>query len=94
MKTEPERARIVGPVLANSAVGRAVAAAIADHNQDVRVEDRGSYLRVSVQGRCRVTRAAIEDELRAVFALPGDLERVMPSFRGRLRVTAKEAIWE
>lgn len=83
----------VGPVLAATPVGRAIAAAICERNQGASVIDRGSYLRVSVPRRCAVTREAIEAHLGAAFALPGDLERVMPSFEGTLAVTEEEVTW-
>jgi hypothetical protein len=57
------------------------------------VIDRGSYLRVLVPGQCRVSRAAIATALCQPFFLPGDLERVMPSFRGRFQVTDEQATW-
>jgi toluene monooxygenase system protein D len=84
----------VGPVLEASETGRAVIAAIRADNADVVVIDRDAYLRVLVPGRCRVTRAAIEEALGRAFRLPGDLELVMPSFKGAFTVTTDEAIWE
>lgn len=83
----------VGPVLAANETGRAIAAAICAHNADAAVVDRGSYLRVTAPGRCAVTRAAIEDHLGAPFSLPADLERVMPSFEGRMTWTDEEVAW-
>lgn len=83
----------VGPVLLTGAVGMAVRAAIVELNDDVRVVDRGAYIRVEATGGCVVTRAAIERHLGDTFELPGDLERVMPSFSGRLHVTDTEARW-
>ena len=81
----------VGPVLQGGAAAQAVVAAIRTLNRQVEVLDRGAYLRVLVPGRCLVTRAAIEAELRAPFRLPGDLERVMPSFKGRLSLSDEQA---
>jgi hypothetical protein len=83
----------VGPVLENSAVARAIVDAIQDAHPDAQVVDRGSYWRVLVRGRCRITRAAIEERLGAPFALPGDLERVMPSFKGKLTIGEDEVSW-
>lgn len=85
--------RPAGPVLTATAVGRAIAAAICEHNRDVAVVDRGSYLRVTAPRRCVVPRAAIEAHLGAPFALPADLERVMPSFQGALSWTDEEVAW-
>jgi toluene monooxygenase system protein D len=58
------------------------------------VQDRGSYVRVLVPGRCRVTRESIEAALGRPFALPADLELVMPSFMGAFTVTDDEAVWD
>jgi len=84
----------VGPVLHAGAVADAIVSAIRALNDEVEAVDRGSYLRVSAPGRCRVTRAAIESALGAPFRLPGDLEIVMPSFVGAFRVDEDEATWE
>jgi toluene monooxygenase system ferredoxin subunit len=84
----------VGPVLEAGPAADAVVAAIRFLNEDVQVLDRGAYLRVLVPGACLVTRAAIEAELRTPFRFPGDLERVMPSFKGKLTVTEDEARWQ
>lgn len=86
--------RVVGPILAGGTVARAVAAAICDHNPGARIEDRGGYLRVSAPPGCTVTRAAIEEHVGGPFVLPGDLERVMPSFRGRLTISEDQARWD
>jgi hypothetical protein len=85
---------VVGPVLESSELGLAVLAAIRSLNEGVRVQDRGSYLRVHAARRCVVTRHAIEAALGRPVCLPGDLELVMPSFRGRLRIDAQRAVWE
>jgi hypothetical protein len=71
-----------------------VAAALAQLNPGVVVEHRGGYLRVSAPERCTLTRRAVEAELGASFRLPSDLERVMPSFRGRLVLGKEEVRWE
>ncbi len=83
----------VGPVLEAGETARAVIAALRRLNTDVVVLDRGSYLRVLVPGRCRMTREAVERALGRPFRLPGDLERVMPSFKGRLVVGDDEVVW-
>jgi hypothetical protein len=84
----------VGPVLLPSEVGLAILAAIQASNLDVRIQDRGAYLRVLSRGRCAVTRQAIEAVLGRPIRLPSDLELCMPSFKGRLRVDAELAVWE
>jgi hypothetical protein len=84
----------VGPVLVDGDVSRAVIAAIRELNDDVSVQDRGAYLRVEVPCRCIVTRAAIERATGRPFQLPGDLERIMPSFKGKLSIAEDSATWE
>jgi toluene monooxygenase system protein D len=83
----------VGPVLEASESGRAVVAAIVQLNPGARVQDRGAYLRVSVPGRCVVTRRAIEAELGRGVDWPGGLEVVMPAFQGRLSLDEEAAEW-
>jgi len=83
----------VGPVLMVGPVTDAIVSVIRQHHPQAEVVDRGSYLRVLVPGRCAVSRAQVEVALRRPFRLPGDLERVMTSFRGRFAVSAEEASW-
>jgi hypothetical protein len=83
----------VGPVLEASETAQAVVDAIFAENPGAKMIDRGSYWRVLVPGRCAVSRRAIEARLGRPFVLPGDLERVMPSFKGKLVVSDEEVIW-
>jgi len=83
----------VGPVLDDGEVGDAIVAAIREAYPDAAVVERGSYRRVLVAGRCVVHRAAIERALGRAFRLPGDLERVMPSFKGTLELTDDTVTW-
>ena len=85
--------RDVGPVLEASDAGRAIVAAIRALNAGVRIQDRGAYLRVSVPGRCVVTRQAIEAELGRALEWPRALELVMPSFQGLLSLGDESAEW-
>ena len=89
----PHDSECVGPVLVAGAVADAIIAAIRRENDGVEVTDRGSYLRVLVPARCSVSRVAIESALSRSFRLPGDLEQVMPSFRGRFQVSEDQASW-
>ena len=84
----------VGPVLEAGDVADALVAAIREENPDVTVDDRGAYVRVSVPRVCRLSRQAVERRLGRAFRLPGDLERVMPSFKGRLKMDDDGASWE
>lgn len=83
----------VGPVLEAGEMADAIIAAIRAENPDARVAERGAYVRVTVPGRCVVTRAAIERALGRPFVLPGDLERIMPSFSGKMRLSESAAEW-
>jgi hypothetical protein len=83
----------VGPVLQAGDRAFAVVDAIRELNQDVEVFDRGAYLRVLVPRTCVVTRAAIERRLGDVFAMPDDLEQIMPSFKGELELSDDGASW-
>jgi hypothetical protein len=84
----------VGPVLTPGPLADAVIAAIRASNSGVKVIDRGAYLRVLVPQRCRLEVARVEAVLQSAFRLPADLEGIMPSFRGRLRITSSEVVWE
>lgn len=83
----------VGPVLENNEAARAVIAAMRESSPALEVQDRGSYLRVLAPERCAVRREAVERLLGKPFRLPGDLEALMPSFKGAFRVTSDEAVW-
>jgi len=83
----------VGPVLEAGEASRAVIEAIRALNPGAEFRDRGAYVRVQVPNRCVVTRAAIERALGRPFQLPGDLERLMPAFKGRFSVSEDEAAW-
>jgi toluene monooxygenase system protein D len=84
---------LVGPVLEASKIGRAIAAAILTSNPRATVDDRGAYLRVSVPGRCILTRRDIEAQLGRHFVLPRELELVMPAFRGLVRISEDGVEW-
>ena len=84
----------VGPVVQSGELGTAIVSAIRDLNSDVVVLDRGAYLRVLVPGRCVLTRHAIEKHLGRPVRFPGELETVMASFKGALRLSEDEAIWQ
>jgi toluene monooxygenase system ferredoxin subunit len=83
----------VGPVLCTGLVADAVIAAIRQHHVETVVLDRGAYRRVLVPGRCVVTRAAIAAHLGRPVRFPGDLEKVMPAFKGHFTVSEESAVW-
>ena len=83
----------VGPVLEKGRTCEAIVAAIEQLNGCVTVVDRGAYVRVLVPRLCRLTRTAVEALTGEPFELPTDLERVMPSFKGRIEATEDEVSW-
>jgi hypothetical protein len=86
--------RQVGPVLVAGELGRAVADAILELNPKAEIIDHGAYYRILADEHCTVTREAVERISGAPFRLPGDLERVMPSFSGHLSISARAASWK
>ncbi|WP_033292593.1 MmoB/DmpM family protein [Amycolatopsis jejuensis] len=76
----------VGPILQTGEVARAVADAAVTDNAGCRVDvrNRGSYVRVEVEGgECVLRRATIAEELGRPFKM-SELELIMPSFVGRI----------
>jgi toluene monooxygenase system protein D len=85
--------RCVGPVLQLTPFAEAVVEAIQDENDHVVVHDEGAYLRVLVPGVCRLSRAALQAAIGRDVQFPGDLEVVMSSFAGVIRLTDEAAVW-
>ena len=83
----------VGPVFIGRPFGHAVLEAIRHLNPSVEIYERGSYTRVLAPRRCLVTRRAIEDILGESFNFRAELEIMMPSFKGRMRLDDDEAVW-
>jgi len=75
-------------------VAEAIVLAIKELNRDVRVQDRGAYLRVSVPHQCSLTRSLTEEYLGRSLIFPRDLELVMLSFRGKLSISEDAATWK
>ena len=83
----------VGPVLQATPFGRTVVEAIAEQNDGVVVRDEGAYLRVLSPRQFRLSRAALETATGSQVQFPGDLEIVMSSFTGLMRLGEQEAVW-
>ena len=83
----------VGPVLQATPLARAMVAAIEEENEHVVVHDEGAYLRVFVPRVCRLSRAAVEAAAGHAVEFPGDLEVIMSSFAGLIRLTEYGAAW-
>jgi toluene monooxygenase system protein D len=93
MNTVDEDRLGVGPVLQATPFAEAVVAAIREENDDVLVCDEGAYLRVVVPGVCRLSRSAVQAMTGQDVQFPGDLEVIMSSFTGRIRLTDHDAVW-
>jgi len=83
----------VGPVLTGHPRAQAVLEAIRRLNPSAEIHNRGSYIRVLAPRRCLVTRSAVEDILGQPFDFRAELEIMMPSFKGRMRLDDDEAVW-
>jgi toluene monooxygenase system protein D len=84
----------VGPVIRAGEFADVVARSIEDDNpgKDVRIVDRGDYVRIHTAQVCRLTRQALERHLGRPYELRM-LELEMPSFSGRLRTGGDEFVW-
>jgi nucleoside-diphosphate-sugar epimerase len=87
-------ANFVGPVLRVGDLADAVVRAIEEDNpgKQVRIIDRGDYVRIHTEKTCRLTRQTLERLLGYDYDLRL-LEIDMPSFSGRLRTRADEYVW-
>ena len=83
----------VGPVIQASEMGKAIAESIAELNPGVTIVDRGSYLRVLAPGRCTLSKKALEQRMGSTFRLPIDLEVVMASYRGKMKISEDSVEW-
>jgi hypothetical protein len=88
------RDNFVGPVIRAGDFADAVTRSIEDDNpgRDVRIVDRGDYVRIHTAQICRLTRRALERHLGHPYELRM-LEIEMPSFSGRLRTRDDEFVW-
>jgi toluene monooxygenase system protein D len=86
-------AESVGPVLHSTPFARTVISAIRDENEQVVVQDEGAYLRVLVPRICRLSRAGLEAATGVAVRFPGELEVVMSSFTGVMRLTEDDVVW-
>ncbi|AQA03176.1 hypothetical protein BVC93_12940 [Mycobacterium sp. MS1601] len=87
-------AESVGPVLHATPFARKVIAAIQDENEQVTVQDEGAYIRVLSPRICRLSRVGLEAATGVNVRFPGELEVVMSSFTGAMRLTEDDAIWQ
>jgi toluene monooxygenase system protein D len=83
----------VGPVLHATPFARSVVSVIQEENADALVQDEGAYLRVLAPHICRLSRAGLEAATGYPVRFPGDLEIVLSSFTGVMRLTEDAAVW-
>lgn len=84
----------VGPVLQAGSLSDEIIAVLRRLNPEIRVVDRGGYHRVSAPKRCLFLCKEFEAATGRRFRLPGDLESVMSSFSGKLKLDEEQAVWE
>ena len=79
----------VGPIIQAGEMAVAVAAAVREDNagREVNVIDRGSYVRIEVDGECIIRRETLESELGRPFRM-AELEVNMPSFVGQIETAS------
>jgi hypothetical protein len=84
----------VGPVLRVGDLADAVVLAIEEDNpgKQVRIVDRGDYVRIHTEQKCRLTKQTLERVLGHAYDLRL-LEIDMPSFSGRLKTRGDEYLW-
>jgi toluene monooxygenase system protein D len=70
-----------------------VVSVIEEENAAVLVQDEGAYLRVLAPHVCRLSRAGLEAATGRPIRFPGDLELVLSSFTGVMRLTEDAAVW-
>src|SRR5882757_5843174 len=87
-------ANFVGPVLRVGDLADAVVRAIEEDNpgKEVRIVDRGDYVRIHTERKCRLTKQTLERVLGYAYDLRL-LEIDMPSFSGRLKMRGDEYVW-
>jgi toluene monooxygenase system protein D len=83
----------VGPVLQSTPFARSVVSVIEEENAGVVVQDEGAYLRVLAPHVCRLSRTGLEAATGSPVRFPGDLELVLSSFTGVMRLTEDAVVW-
>lgn len=85
----------VGPVLRMGDQIDDVILAIRDDNpgREIKVIDRGSYVRVQGDGRVRVTQETLRYYLGADYEIRS-FGTMMSSFAGRVITTSEDIVWE
>lgn len=86
--------RGVGPVLSTEYPMEAVVAALRELNPTLEIVDRGAYVRAFAVGRCQLKGDVVARILGRPFAIPSDLEAIMPSFQGAMSIAGDVVTWD
>jgi toluene monooxygenase system protein D len=87
-------AALVGPIMQAGEMADLVFEAISLDNPDAKVlvRDEGSYIRIHMPGRCRLTGATLS-ELAGRTLRVGDIEPYMAFFAGHITTASDEIVW-
>ena len=80
--------RVVGPVMQSGEIALAVVEAVREDNapKQVEVQDRGAYIRISVEDECIITRKTMEETMGRPFKMY-EMEAFMSSFNGQIETS-------
>ena len=93
MSSSEDVEQLVGPVLHTTPFALTVVSVIEEENHNAEIRDEGAYLRVLAPRVCRLSRAGLEAATGCPVRFPGDLEIVLSSFTGVMRLTEDAAVW-
>lgn len=81
--------RVVGPVMQSGEIAQAVIEAIREDNapKTVEVQDRGSYIRISVEDECIINRTTVEEMMGRPFKM-FEMEAYMSGFNGQIETSS------
>jgi len=88
MATEAKKNNWVGPIFRPGELADAAIEAMREDNPDkeVKVDDRGGYIRVSVDGECILRRETVSQHLGRPCRMQ-EVETVLGSFAGQIETT-------
>jgi hypothetical protein len=83
----------VGPVLQSTPLARAMIEALEEEHPDLFVEDAGAYYRIFAPGVCRLRKEVVDEIAGRDVAFPRELEVILSSFTGRMKMNQSGAVW-
>jgi hypothetical protein len=83
----------VGPVLQATPLARCMIEALGEEHEGLYVEDAGAYYRVFAPGVCRLRKAIVDEIAGRDVAFPRELEVILSSFTGRMKMNDCGAVW-